>query len=258
MKVVIFAGGVGSRLSEETITKPKPMIEIGGMPILWHIMKIYSHYGYNDFIICLGYKGYVIKEWFANYYLHSSDIIIDLFANKTEIIKPHQEKWRVTLVDTGFDTSTATRLKHVRSYLGDEDFMLTYGDGVADVNISELVSYHTSSGKLATVTAAQPEGRFGTLDINERGVVTNFGEKVDNKNTWINGGFFVLSSGIFSYIPDQDVMWEQDPLHNLAEDGQLAAFYHEGFWKPMDTLRDKNQLDKMWSEHNAPWKIWKE
>ncbi len=255
MKVVIFAGGVGSRLSEETYTKPKPMVEIGGMPILWHIMKIYSHYGFNDFVICLGYKGYMIKEWFANYYLHSSDITIDLKTNQKTVHKNHQEDWKVTLVETGNKSSTARRLELVQSYVDGEDFMLTYGDGVANINISELVEFHKKQEKLATVTAVQPDGRFGTLDIEDDGKVEKFAEKIDNKNTWINGGFFVLKPQVFDYIPKEDVMWEQEPLINLAKDGEMSAFKHEGFWKAMDTLRDKKHLEKLWLE-DPKWKIW--
>jgi glucose-1-phosphate cytidylyltransferase len=255
MKVVIFAGGIGSRLSEETHTKPKPMVEIGGMPILWHIMKTYSHYGYNEFVICLGYKGHVIKDWFTNYYLYNSDITIDLSNNTTEIHKKHKEDWKITLIETGDLTSTATRLKRVKKYVGDGDFMLTYGDGVSNVNIKELVDFHKKSGKIATVTAVQPDGRFGTIKMHEEGHVQTFAEKIDNKDTWINGGFFVLKPEVFDYIPDHDVMWEQDPLINLANDKKMTAYKHNGFWKAMDTLRDKNHLEKMWQD-NPLWKIW--
>lgn len=256
MKVVIFAGGVGSRLSEETNIKPKPMVEIGGKPILWHIMKIYSFYGYNEFIICLGYKGFMIKEWFSNYQMHNSDFTIDLSSNQVELHKPHAENWKITLVDTGSEAGTAKRLERVKSYIGNEDFMLTYGDGVGDVDLSALVDFHNKHGKIATVTAAQPEGRFGSMNINEDGQVIDFAEKVDHKGNWINSGFFILKPEVFNYLPSEDVMWEREPLEHLTKDNQLAAYKHSGFWKPMDTLRDKVQLEKMWTGGNPPWKKW--
>jgi glucose-1-phosphate cytidylyltransferase len=256
MKTVIFAGGRGTRLSEETTLKPKPMVEIGTKPILWHIMKMYSFFGYNDFIVCLGYKGYMIKEWFANYHLHNSDFTIDLSNNQLELHRPHQENWKVTLVDTGWETGTAKRLERVRQYIGDDDFMLTYGDGVSDVDISALVTFHKTHGKIATVTAIKPEGRFGALKIEDKGKVTNFAEKVDNKDNRINGGFFVLKSGVFNFLPETDVMWEREPLEDLAKADELVAYQHDGFWKAMDTLRDKIHLEKLWENGNPPWKKW--
>src|SRR3989344_5676096 len=243
MKVVILAGGLGSRLSEETSVKPKPMVEIGEKPILWHIMKIYSHYGFNDFVICLGYKGYYIKEWFNNYYLHNSDVTFDL------------EKNSITLVDTGKDTMTGGRIKRIQEYTDNETFMLTYGDGVADVNIAELVEFHKENKKIATVTAIVPEGRFGTLKINKEGEVSIFGEKRDNKNR-INAGFFVLEPEVFKYLKDDKTVFEKDPLETLAQEGELKAFLHNGFWKPMDSLNDKNALEALWDNKKAPWKIW--
>lgn len=257
MKVVIFAGGKGTRLAEETALKPKPMVEIGDMPILWHIMKIYSHYNLKNFIICLGYKGYIIKEWFRNYSLHNSDITIDLSRNVVDIHNQMVEDWKITLVDTGLESGTAARLAKVKDYVGDNQFMLTYGDGLADIDLNKLLAFHQSHGKIATVTAIQPEGRFGSFGMDEQGGVRNFGEKIDNKNTWINGGFFVLEPGAFNYIPERDnVMWEQDPLIDLTKNGQLRAFKHSGFWMPMDTLRDKLKLEEHWAGGKAPWKIW--
>lgn len=258
MKVVIFAGGFGSRLSEETGHRPKPMVEIGGMPILWHIMKMYSHHGFTEFVICLGYKGYMIKEWFANYFLHNSDVTIDLATNQIQTHRRRSEDWKVTLVDTGLDAHTATRLKRVREYVGDGDFMLTYGDGLSDVDIRKLVAFHQQHDKIATVTAVQPEGRFGTMKHDESDVVHTFAEKIDHDKSWINGGFFVLSSGVFDYLPEENVMWEREPLEKLAENRQLVSYKHAGFWKPMDMLRDKKQLEAHWATGEAPWKLWKD
>ncbi len=255
MKVVILAGGFGTRLSEETDIKPKPMVEVGGRPMLWHIMKIYSTYGFNDFVVCLGYKGYVIKEYFANYFLHMSDVTINLKDNNIEIHSVKAEPWKVTLVDTGLDTMTGGRIKRIRNYIKDETFMLTYGDGVADINIKKLIEFHKKHGKYATVTAVQPSGRFGALDI-EREKVISFKEKPKGDGTWINGGFFVLEPEIFEYIEGDDTIWEKEPLENLARDGQLMAFKHEGFWKAMDTLRDKRELEALWQSGNPPWKVW--
>jgi glucose-1-phosphate cytidylyltransferase len=255
MKVVILAGGYGTRLSEETSAKPKPMVEIGEKPILWHIMKIYSAYGINDFIICCGYKGYVIKEYFANYLFHQSDITFDFVKNKTSIHHNDTEPWRVTLVDTGYNTATGGRLKRVRSYLGDEDFCFTYGDGVSDVNISQLVSFHKKHNSLATVTAVLPTSKYGVLSFESVNVKT-FEEKPEEDGGWINGGFFVLSPKVIDYIEGDDVMWEHAPMKNLVANEQLSAFAHRGFWHPMDTLRDKNRLEKIWASGKAPWKIW--
>jgi len=255
MKAVILAGGFGTRLTEETQVRPKPMIEIGGQPMLWHIMKIYSHYGINEFIICLGYKGYFIKEYFADYFLHQSDITFDFINNETIIHNHHCEPWRVTLVDTGVNTMTGGRLKRVKDYIGDDTFCFTYGDGVADINITELVSYHKQNGALATITAVQPPGRFGALELTEKHV-TGFKEKPKGDNSWINGGFFVLEPKVIDYINDDATVWEREPLEALAGQGQLTAFKHDGFWLPMDTLRDKNQLEQLWEADNAPWKVW--
>ena len=257
MKIVILAGGFGTRISEESHLKPKPMIEIGDHPILWHIMKIYSYYGFNDFIICLGYKGYVIKEYFANYFLHNSDVTFDLGTNSMEIHDSNAESWKVTLVDTGLITQTGGRLKRIRKYLGEDTFMMTYGDGVASVNIPDLLKYHQAHGKLATITAVQPPGRFGALAFNgDTSIVRSFQEKPQGDGAWINGGFFVLEPQIFDYIENDTVLWEKQPLSNLSSDGQLAAYFHHGFWKPMDTLRDKIELEEQWDKGIAPWKIW--
>jgi glucose-1-phosphate cytidylyltransferase len=255
MKVVILAGGFGTRLSEETDIKPKPMVEIGNKPILWHIMKIYSTYGFNDFIICLGYKGYIIKEFFANYFLHMSDITINLEDNSIKVHSVKTEPWKVTLVDTGLNTMTGGRIKRVQKYIGNETFMLTYGDGVADINIKKLIEFHKKHGKYATVTAVQPSGRFGALEIEGEKVIS-FKEKPKGDGSWINGGFFVLEPEIFDYIEGDDTIWEEKPLENLAKDGQLMAFKHEGFWKAMDTLRDKRELEALWQSKNPPWRIW--
>ena len=258
MKVVIFAGGLGTRISEETGTRPKPMVEIGGKPILWHIMKIYSHYGHNDFIICLGYKGYMIKEYFMNYFLHNSDIKIDLENNDMEILGTRSEAFKVTLVDTGLNTKTAGRLQLVKKYIGNEDFMLTYGDGVSNVNINELIAYHKTNNKIATVTSVQPDARFGGMDLSEDGTVQSFREKAKTDAQWINGGFFVLKPDIFNYLQEDmsNVMWEDAPMEKLTSDQQLMAYKHKGFWKCMDALRDKIELNELWSENKAPWKIW--
>lgn len=257
MKAVILAGGLGTRISEETTLKPKPMIEIGGKPILWHIMKTYSHHGINDFIICCGYKGYVIKEYFANYFLHSSDVTFDLLDNKLEVHHRYAEPWRVTLVDTGEDTMTGGRLKRVAHFLSGEDaFCFTYGDGVSSVNVSELIAYHRSHGLLATLTATFPPGRFGALDIDVHQRVTSFREKPKGDGGLINGGFFVLSPAVIDQIEGDHTSWEREPLEYLAKAGQLKAYTHDGFWQPMDTLRDKNLLEDLWATGNAPWKVW--
>jgi glucose-1-phosphate cytidylyltransferase len=258
MKVVIFAGGKGTRISEESHLKPKPMIEIGEKPILWHIMKIYEKYGYTDFILCLGYKGYAIKEYFVNYFSHNADITIELQNNTVEVHNAKAENFKVTLVDTGIDTMTAGRLQRVQKYIQEDTFLLTYGDGVSDVNINELVAFHQSHGKLATMTAIIPEGRFGTMDIGDDAVVKSFKEKPKNDNHWINGGFFVLNKAVFNYFDNDmtDIMWEQEPLIRLTEDKQLMTYKHHGFWKCMDAMRDKEELEKMWNKGNAPWKVW--
>jgi glucose-1-phosphate cytidylyltransferase len=257
MKAVILAGGLGSRLSEETSLRPKPMVEIGGKPILWHIMKIYSSYGINDFIICLGYKGYMIKEYFANYFLHSADLTIDLAKNKIECLRNGSEPWRVTLVDTGGTTMTGGRLKRILPYVeNDEMFCFTYGDGVADVNISAVIDFHKSHGKLATLTAAQPVGRFGAININDDGGVISFSEKPKGDNRWVNGGFFVLSPKVKEYLTDDSTVWEREPLESLSRKGEVAAYKHSGFWQPMDTMFDKSSLEAMWNNGTAPWKIW--
>jgi len=255
MKAVILAGGLGTRISEESHLKPKPMIEIGGKPIIWHIMKIYSHFGINDFVICLGYKGYVIKEYFANYFLHMSDVTFDMAENRMHIHNHKAEPWRVTLVDTGENTATGGRLKRVRDYLGDETFCLTYGDGVANVDIAGLIDFHRSHRKLATVTAVQPPGRFGALDVDGQRV-RGFQEKPLGDGGWINGGFFVLEPGVFDYIGGDGNIWEQEPMRRLAGDGQLMTHLHHGFWQPMDTLRDRNLLEEHWSNGQAEWKLW--
>ncbi len=258
MKVVILAGGLGSRLSEETHLKPKPMVEIGGRPILWHILKIYSHYGFNDFIICLGYKGYVIKEYFANYFLHHCDVTFDFADSNKRIIHRHSaEPWKVTLVDTGFNTMTGGRIKRIREYVNNETFMMTYGDGVGDVSIHDLLKFHKKNGRQATLTAVQPSGRFGALRLGDAGYVRSFQEKPKGDGSWISGGFFILEPDIFDYIAGDEILWEEEPLENLAESDQLMAFRHYGFWKPMDTLRDKNEMERLWSSRKAPWKIWK-
>ena len=258
MKVVLLAGGFGTRISEESNLKPKPMIEIGGKPILWHIMKLYSHHGFNDFVILLGYKSYVIKEYFANYFLHQSDVTIDLKNNNMEIHNNSSEPWKVTLVDTGLNTMTGGRIKRAQKYIGDESFMLTYGDGVSDVDIKSLVECHNSHDKAITMTSVQPEGRFGALDIEDGNNVKSFIEKPKGDGHWINGGFFVCDPKVFDYITEGDeTVFEQKPLVNLAKDGEMIAFKHNGFWKPMDTLRDKVALNKMHDNNEAPWMVWK-
>lgn len=256
MKVVILAGGFGTRISEESHLKPKPMIEVGGRPILWHIMKTYSHYGLNDFVICLGYKGYVIKEYFANYFLHMSDVTFDIANNAMEVHNQNAEPWRVTLVDTGQNTMTGGRLKRVSDYVGDSTFCMTYGDGVSDIDIAALLAHHKSAGRKATVTAIQPPGRYGVLGINDRGIVDSFREKPMAEGAWINGGFFVLEPEVLNYIQGDHTHWELDPLQKLASEGQLASYRHNGFWQAMDTLREKNLLDDLWSKGEAPWKVW--
>lgn len=258
MKVVIFAGGLGTRLSEETDVRPKPMVEIGGKPILWHIMKIYNHYGFDEFIICLGYKGYVIKEYFMNYYLHNSDVTFELGNNKVDVHYSKAEHFKVTLVDTGLETKTAGRLKRVQKYLGKDPFMLTYGDGVADVNLNALLDFHKSHGKIGTLTAVQPEARFGGMDISTDGTITKFQEKPKGDGKWINGGFFVLNPEVFDFIPENSdhIMWEETPLDQLTKNGQLTAFKHPGFWKCMDALRDKIELEELWKNRKAAWKVW--
>lgn len=257
MKVVILAGGYGSRISEESHLKPKPMVEIGGKPILWHIMKIYSHYGYNDFIICLGYKGYYIKEYFAHYFLHESDVTFDFADGNRQIVHNHTaEPWKVTLVNTGLETMTGGRVKRIQEHVRNEPFMLTYGDGVSDINVAELVKYHYDHGKLVTITATQPMGRFGALSLTGNDEVLGFQEKPHGDGSWINAGFMVLNPGALSYIEGDQTVFEKEPLENLASDGQLAAYRHSGFWHPMDTLRDKNFLEGLWEKESAPWKIW--
>ena len=257
MKAVILAGGLGTRISEETSTRPKPMVEIGGRPILWHIMKIYSAHGINDFVICCGYKGYMIKEYFANYFLHMSDVTFDIANNKMEVHQKYAEPWKVTLVDTGEDTMTGGRLRRVVDYIKNEEaFCLTYGDGVSDVNITELIAFHEAQKVKATLTAVIPPGRFGALDLADN-KVNGFREKPKGDGGMINGGFFVLSPKVIEYIADDGILWEQGPLERLTKEGGLAAFQHHGFWQPMDTLRDKNHLEELWQSGKAPWKVWK-
>jgi len=256
MKTVILAGGLGSRISEESHLRPKPMIEIGGKPIIWHIMKIYSTHGLNDFVVCLGYKGYMIKEYFANYFLHMSDVTFDLSSNSMTVHQNSAEPWRVTLVDTGEDTMTGGRLRRVSDYIGNEPFCFTYGDGVGDVNVADLVAFHRGHGGLATVTAVQPPGRFGTLSLSGERIV-GFEEKPEgNGGSWINGGFFVLSPDVVQYIEGDATIWERGPMESLARKGELNAYFHRGFWQPMDTLRDKMLLEELWSSGKAPWKVW--
>lgn len=257
MKVVILAGGYGTRISEESHLKPKPMIEIGGKPILWHIMKIYSSYGYNDFVICLGYKGYVIKEYFANYFLHESDVTFDFRAHNAPVIHTHTaEPWRVTLVDTGLDTMTGGRIRRVASYLDGERFFLTYGDGVADVDIRKLLSFHMAHGKPATVTAIQPSGRFGAMAMDASGMVQSFQEKPKGDGAWVNAGFFIFENSVLQLLKDDQTVLEREPLETLARSQSLVAFKHDRFWQPMDTLRDKNMLDELLREKRAPWVAW--
>lgn len=256
MKVVILAGGLGTRISEESHLKPKPMIEIGDRPILWHIMKTYSHFGFNDFIICVGYKGYLIKEYFANYYLHQSDVTIDLKENNLQIHNSKAEPWKVTLVDTGLNTMTGGRIKRIQKYIENKTFMLTYGDGVGNVDIAELLAFHKKHNKYATVTAVQPSGRFGALNIDDKNEILSFQEKPRGDGAWLNGGFFVLEPKIFDYIGGDETIWERQPLESLAKDGQLVAYKFNGFWKPMDTLRDKIELEELWRSGNLPWAKW--
>jgi glucose-1-phosphate cytidylyltransferase len=256
MKCVLFAGGLGTRIVEESAVRPKPMVEIGGKPILWHVMKIYSAHGINDFIICCGYKGYLIKEYFANYFLHQSDVTIDLSSNAIEVHHKKAEPWKVTLVDTGDNTQTGGRLKRVMQYLPeDEPFCLNYGDGVGSVDIQALIAFHTSHGRQATMTAVQPPGRFGAIGLSGD-QITSFVEKPQGDGGWVNGGFFVLHPNVIKHIHGDDTVWEKAPLESLARDGQLHAFFHKGFWQPMDTLRDKNVLEDLWASGNAPWKVW--
>ncbi len=255
MKAVILAGGLGTRISEETHLKPKPMVEIGGKPVLWHIMKTYSTFGINDFIICLGYKGYLIKEYFANYYLHQSDVTFDMRNNSMQVHQNTAEPWKVTLVDTGELTQTGGRLKRVAGYLDDEDFCFTYGDGVADVDLAALIAFHRQQQTLATVTAIQPAGRFGALDMDGH-KITAFEEKPKGDGSWINGGYFVLSPRVLNYINGDQTTWEAEPLQQLARDGELSAYLHHGFWHPMDTLRDNRHLNALWDSGKAPWKVW--
>jgi glucose-1-phosphate cytidylyltransferase len=257
MKVVILAGGFGTRLSEETHLRPKPMVDIGDKPILWHIMKIYSSYGFNDFVICLGYKGYMIKEYFANYFMHQSDITIDLTNNSLETHHSQAEPWKLTLVDTGKESMTGGRIKRIQKYIGNEPFLLTYGDGVGNVDIAELVKCHEENKKLVTVTAVQPSGRFGALNLNESNQVNSFMEKPKGDGSWINGGFFVCEPEVFNYLHSDTEIWEREPMEQIAKEGQLQAYKHVGFWKPMDTLRDKQDLEQAWESRNAPWKTWK-
>lgn len=256
MKAVILAGGLGTRIAEESDTKPKPMVEVGGRPLLWHIMKIYAHHGVKDFVICLGYKGYVIKEFFVNYYRHMSDMRIDLRNGDTQILDSQAEDWRITLVDTGASTQTGGRLKRAAKYLDNETFCLTYGDGLSDVDIGAEIAFHREHGKLATVLAVQPPGRFGVLNIDGAHQVTSFEEKPSDEIGWINGGFFILEPGAIDYVADDTTSFERAPLMNLARDGQLKAWQHHGFWQPCDTLRDKRELEQLWTAHQAPWYVW--
>ncbi|MGB3651260.1 MAG: glucose-1-phosphate cytidylyltransferase [Rivularia sp. (in: cyanobacteria)] len=257
MKAVILAGGLGTRLSEETSVRPKPMVEIGGKPILWHIMKIYSAHGINDFIICCGYKGYVIKEYFANYFLHMSDVTFDMRFNQMNVHSGYAEPWRVTLVDTGDNTLTGGRLKRVREHIGNETFCFTYGDGVSNVNITNLIKFHKEQQTLATLSAVQPPGRFGAIVLGqEQTKITNFREKPEGDNAWINGGFFVLEPQVIDFIEGDSTIWEKEPLEKLADMEQLSAYKHDGFWQPMDTLRDKKYLENFWKSDEAPWKVW--
>ena len=257
MKVLLLAGGFGTRLSEETGIRPKPMVEVGGKPILWHIMKMYSQHGYNDFVILLGYKGYFIKEYFANYFLHQSDVTIDLKNNSMEILNSSSEPWKVTLLDTGLNSMTGGRIKRAQDIVGDEPFMLTYGDGVSNIDITALVEFHKNHGKAMTMSSAQPDGRFGALAISECNQVEDFNEKPKGDGNWINAGFFVCESSVFNYIKEGDgTIFEQGPLRSLAKEGEIFTFKHEGFWKPMDSLKDKNDLNQLWNDNKAPWKIW--
>lgn len=257
MKTVILAGGLGTRLSEESGVRPKPMVAIGEMPIIWHIMKIYSHYGINEFIICCGYKGYVIKEYFANYYLHTSDVTFNMQANEMEVHKNFTEPWKLTLIDTGDGTMTGGRLKRVKDYIGNETFCMTYGDGVSSINIANLIDFHKRKKCLATLTAAQPPGRFGAFSLpHDQSRISTFQEKPEGDGAWVNSGFFVLEPDVFDYIDGDKTVWEKDPLERLAQDGQLCAYRHHGFWQPMDSLRDKNVLENLWDSGEPPWKVW--
>lgn len=256
MKAVILAGGAGTRISEETISRPKPMVEIGGRPILWHIMNIYSHYGVTDFVVCCGFKGYMIKEYFANYNAHLSDISVDLATGNIKYFNCKAEPWKVELIDTGVSTMTGGRLKRIKEHVGEDTFMLTYGDGVADVNITKALEFHKHHSKVATVTAVQPSGRFGSLSIGSDDEVADFVEKPVGDGGWINGGFFIFNSKIFDYIEDDSTVLEKDPLETLAKEKQLAAYKHNGFWRPMDTMRDKEELERIWHSGHAPWKVW--
>lgn len=255
MKVVIFAGGLGTRLSEETYDKPKPMVEIGGKPIIWHIMKTYSHYGFNDFVVCLGYKGYAFKEYFSNYFLHMSDVTFDMRNDTTTVHSNECEPWKVTLIDTGLNTMTGGRLKRVKKYLDDEDFCLTYGDGLADLDLNKLVTYHKEHSPLITITTVQPPGRYGSLTTKD-GRVTSFKEKPKGDGAWINGGFFIVNPKVIDMIEGDSVIWEREPLESVTQMGELLAYRHEGFWRCMDTLRDKNMLEELWNSGKAPWKTW--
>lgn len=257
MKVVILAGGMGTRISEESYLKPKPMVEIGGYPILWHIMKIYSAYGYNDFIVCCGYKGHVIKEYFMDYYMYQSDVTVDLMTNDVTVHETISEPWKVTLVNTGLHTTTAGRIKMIKKYVGDEPFMMTYGDGVADINIEKLIQFHQEKGKVATITTTKPAGRFGVLQMDDdKDLVTSFREKTADEQAWVNAGFAVFNKEIFDYIGEGEDMLEQSPYEHLATDGQMSAYKHSGFWSPMDTVRDRNYLEQLWQENHAPWRNW--
>lgn len=257
MKVVILAGGFGTRISEESYLKPKPMIEVGDMPILWHIMKEYSQYGFNEFIICCGYKQHLIKQFFSEYFLHTSDVTFDLENNEMKVHNTYSEKWKVTLVDTGLNTMTGGRIKRIKKYIGKNTFLLTYGDGVSDVNILKTIEFHKREGKFLTMTTVQPKGRFGVLDI-EDNQVQSFREKSEKDMGWINGGYMVVEPEVFDYIEGDNTIFEREPLERLAREGQIAAYRHNGFWQCMDTMRDKNQLEKMWNTNSAPWKIWEE
>ena len=258
MKLVILAGGLGTRISEESILKPKPLIEVGNMPIIWHIMKIYSFFGIKEFIICCGYKGYLVKEYFANYSLHSSDVTIDIQKNSIDVHKKNAENWKITLVDTGENTLTGGRILRIKNYIND-DFLLTYGDGLADVNIKELINHHKQNKKSATMTVVQPQGRFGVVDFDKKSnLVKNFAEKPKGDGSWINGGFFVLKQDVFKYLKDDSTIWEKEPLKKLSNDLQLVAYRHDGFWYAMDTIRDKNYLDNLWFSKKAPWMLWNE
>jgi len=256
MKVVLLAGGYGTRISEESTIRPKPMVEIGGKPILWHIMKLYSTYGFDDFIVCLGFKGYVIKEYFANYFLHMADVTFDMSTNRMIVHKQKAESWKVTLVDTGLNTMTGGRIKRIREFVGNETFMVTYGDGLSNQDLGELVSFHRRHGKIGTMTTVQPSGRFGAVDMDKNDEIKAFVEKPRGDGAWINGGFFVFEPQIFEYIDNDEIIFERQPLEKLSREGQLMAFRHEGFWKPMDTLREKHEFEDLWNSGNAPWKLW--